>query len=293
MSQLQSSLGGAPGAREPRSGDAGAGSGAPALLGGPQGDDTSCARSRGTAPRRGGSRRPPRGRDPRNAARGAARARRSVLRRGAHEGMADAATGHAGAAAAGSRWPAAARAPRRSGRCRGGARCRSPSPSRWLGVQRRPSKAASFFCTSTRASARSARFCQRAASSSSSAIFLSRGEAICGTGPRFLANPANSPRSRAARQVARWDEYRPSRRSRAPTAPGVLHPSASRTIFRLYSRVNRRLVAFDTTSISGPPRARSAVLIGLRSLLALDSKLPGGHCLAHVGREGAGQIPLR
>jgi hypothetical protein len=28
------------------------------------------------------------------------------------------------------------------------------------------------------------------------------------------------------------------------------------------------------------------VLIGLRSLLALDTKLPGGYCLTHVGREG-------
>jgi hypothetical protein len=46
-----------------------------------------------------------------------------------------------------------------------------------------------------------------------------------------------------------------------------------RTILRLYSRVNRRLVAFATTSISGPARARSAVL-------------PGGHCLTHIGREG-------
>jgi hypothetical protein len=50
----------------------------------------------------------------------------------------------------------------------------------------------------------------------------------------------------------RREEYRPSRRRRAPTAPGVIHRSASRTIFRWYSRVNRRRVAFATTSISGP-----------------------------------------
>jgi hypothetical protein len=92
---------------------------------------------------------------------------------------------------------------------------------------------------------------------------LSRESVARGTGPRFFRAPARSPRSRAARHVARCEEYSPSRRSSAPTAPGVLHPSASRTIFRLYSSVNRRRVAFATTSISGPPRARSTVLIGL------------------------------
>src|SRR5439155_1313121 len=88
------------------------------------------------------------------------------------------------------------------------------------------------------------------------------------------------------RHVVRCEEYSPSRRSNAPTAPGVLQASASRTIFRLYSTVNRRRVAFATTSIAGPPRACSNALIALRSCLALDSKLPGGHCLTHVGREG-------
>src|SRR5207247_2356172 len=105
-------------------------------------------------------------------------------------------------------------------------------------------------------------------------------------GPRFLAAPASSPRSRAARHVVRWDEYSPSRRSNAPTAPGVLQPSAPLTIFRLYSTVNRRRVAFATTSIADPPRACSHALIALQSCLALDTKLPGGHCLTHIGREG-------
>ena len=117
-------------------------------------------------------------------------------------------------------------------------------------------------------------------------IRLSRGSGPWGTGPRFFAAPANSPRSRAARHAVRCEEYRPSRRSRAPTAPGVLQPSASRTIFRLYSTVNRRRLAFATTSTSGSTRAISVPLIGLRSLLALDIKLPGSHCLTHIGREG-------
>src|SRR5207244_8258090 len=88
------------------------------------------------------------------------------------------------------------------------------------------------------------------------------------------------------RHVVRWEEYNPSRRSSAPIPPGVLQASASRTIFRLYSTVNRRRVAFATTSIADPPRACSNALIALQSCLALDTKLPGGHCLTHIGREG-------
>ena len=91
-----------------------------------------------------------------------------------------------------------------------------------------------FFCTSIRASARSARFRQNAFSRSNSVIRLSRGSRTLGTGPRFFTVlSARSPRSRAARQVVRCDEYSPSRRSSAPTAPEVLHRSASWTIFRL------------------------------------------------------------
>ena len=81
-------------------------------------------------------------------------------------------------------------------------------------------------------------------------------------------------------------QYSPSRRNNAPTGPGVLQPSASRTIFRLYSTVNRRRVAFATTSIAGPTTASSNALITLQSSLALDTKPPGGPCLTHIGREG-------
>src|SRR5258706_10007587 len=89
---------------------------------------------------------------------------------------------------------------------------------------------------------------------------------------------ARSPRSRAARHAVRLEEYRPSRRSNAPTAPGVLQPSASRRIFPLYSTVNRRRVAFATTSTSDAA-AIAVAFIDLRSLLALDTKLEGGLCL--------------
>src|SRR5207247_1984673 len=116
------------------------------------------------------------------------------------------------------------------------------------------------------------------------------GSGTRGTRPRFFAAPANCPRSRAARHVVRCEEYSPSRRSSAPIAPGVLQPSASRTIFRLYSSGNCRRVAFAVTSVSGPPRARSSTLIVLQSLLALDTKLPRGRCLTHIGREGGARL---
>src|SRR5207245_10247151 len=148
-----------------------------------------------------------------------------------------------------------------------------------------PSNAATCFCRATSASARSARFCHRLRSRACSASFLSRGSTTRRAGPRFFGAPASSPRSRAARHVVRCEEYSPSRRSNAPTAPGVLQPSASLTIFRLYSTVNRRRVAFATTSIPDPPRACSHALIALQSCLALDTKLPRGHCLTHIARE--------
>ena len=50
--------------------------------------------------------------------------------------------------------------------------------------------------------------------------------------------------------------------------------------------MNRRRVAFATTSTSDSTSAISVAFMGLRSLLALDTKLPGGHCLTHIGREG-------
>src|SRR5437867_3305880 len=119
-----------------------------------------------------------------------------------------------------------------------------------------PSNAATCFCRATRASARSARFCHRLISRACSASFLSRGSTTRRAGPRGFAAPASSPRSRAARHVVRCEEYSPSRRNNAPTAPGVLQPSASRTIFRLYSTVNCRRVALATTSIAGPRRLK-------------------------------------
>src|SRR4030095_4169918 len=143
-------------------------------------------------------------------------------------------------------------------------RC-GPSPSGFLVLERRPQQRRDFFCTSTSASARSARFFHFAISRSWSAICLSRGSGGGAFGPRFFgASASSSPRSRAARHVVRCEEYSPSRRSSAPIAPGVVHRSASRTMRRLYSAVKRRRCGLATTSVSavvttgGSPRTPAA-----------------------------------
>src|SRR3954447_13291418 len=137
------------------------------------------------------------------------------------------------------------------------------------------------------ASARSARVVTFVIWRSSSAIFLSRGSTGAALGPRFFvaAPGASSPRSRARRQVVRWDENSPSRRSSAPISPRPLQDPASFTILRLYSTVNARRLAFSGTSVTSP-RDVIAVAVLVGSLLALLSKLLGSSCLTHVGREG-------
>ena len=72
----------------------------------------------------------------------------------------------------------------------------------------------------------------------------------------FGARPSSSAFSLCLRHVARWEEYRPSRLSRAPTAPGLpLQASASSRIFFLYCAENLLLRALTGTSGSGLPSA--------------------------------------
>src|SRR5437867_2711365 len=186
-----------------------------------------------------------------------------------------------------------------------------------LSGRRIPRISESFFWTSIRASARSARAERRAISRSLAASSRSRGSGICVLGPRFFgASPASSPRSRAERQAVRLEEYTPSLLSRAPSSPGR-QASACFRIFRLYSAVNRRRLGLSETSGSGAdPKAPAAggasaeTPVALRApsvpaapripskdsncgifidlnLPALLTKLQGGQCLTHVGREGA------
>ena len=73
--------------------------------------------------------------------------------------------------------------------------------------------------------------------------------------PRFCgARPASWPRSRCARHVVMCDEYSPSRRRSAPTAPGspdAIAASASRRMRCLYSAESCRRLARSTTSADG------------------------------------------
>jgi hypothetical protein len=80
-------------------------------------------------------------------------------------------------------------------------------------------------------------------------IHADRGSAMTSPSPAVVGRPGQ-----------------PQRRARGRDAePRSDQASASRTIFRLYSTVNRRRVAFATTSIAGPTTACSNALITLQS----------------------------
>src|SRR5581483_8573897 len=101
---------------------------------------------------------------------------------------------------------------------------------------------------------------------------------------RFGVRPASSPRPRARRHTTKCDEYNPSRRSKAPTAPGVVHASASLRIRRLYSAVYVRRRGFAATCTSSATTATCASIGSSR--LALLSNFGGRDCLTHPGTEG-------
>ena len=134
----------------------------------------------------------------------------------------------------------------------------------------------------------------RRVSRSNSAMRVSRTSFGGAFGPRFTDPvPANAPAAPCRRQVLRLDEYNPSRRNKAPTSPTFLHLSASLTIRRLYSPLNRRRVAFSATSGSGPspvrPAAPRATPVALRApSVPRDAVCRGGpRALAHDRQAGA------
>src|ERR1022692_2790575 len=68
-------------------------------------------------------------------------------------------------------------------------------------------------------------------------------------GPRFCGvKPWRMPALRSRRQVTRWDEYKPSRRSKAPISRDFLAWLVSAKICCLYSTVNLRRLALAITS---------------------------------------------
>src|SRR3954454_13328787 len=87
-------------------------------------------------------------------------------------------------------------------------------------------------------------------------------------GPRFWgANAWRTTASRSRRQVVNREEYKPSRRRRAPTPPEPFARSASARIRCLYSAVKRRRLAWATTSGLGWVFGSAPVLpsVALRS----------------------------
>ena len=104
-----------------------------------------------------------------------------------------------------------------------------------------------------------------------------------GTAPA-LGQGLEAPASRWRRQSTRWEEYRPSRRSRAPICPGSVAVSASFRIASLYSAVNLRRLGRSGTSGSGGTRPScplgalviSAVDISAVSFPALEWLLSSG-----------------
>ena len=76
-------------------------------------------------------------------------------------------------------------------------------------------------------------------------------------GPRGLANACKVPSRRARRQAVSCEEYRPSRRSKAPTSPGARQASASSSTRSLYWALKyRRLALSGTSGQAGTPQGR-------------------------------------
>src|SRR5664280_1215998 len=119
----------------------------------------------------------------------------------------------------------------------------------------------------------------------------------CGAGrPRGPVRPERAPARYNRRHSTRWDLYRPSRRSRALTAPGSAAALASSTIRRLYSAVKRRRTGRSLTSGSGigkawPTRARGAKgssisFVDPLPALAACHLFPAGGCLTRSWQKG-------
>src|SRR6516165_8920500 len=116
----------------------------------------------------------------------------------------------------------------------------------------RPSSAAFFFCTSMMISAFRS-FSVSWPSWRRSFSFSSASGSRWDLRPRLRGVRASRlPAWRSRRQLTRCEEYKPSRRSSAPTPPGVAAASsASCTMRSLYAAVKTRRFALATTSGSG------------------------------------------
>src|ERR1035438_8597491 len=119
----------------------------------------------------------------------------------------------------------------------------------------RPNSAATFFWTSITMSALRNSSTRRWFSRRS-CWFSSTTGSYLDLGPRLWGDKAwRTPASRSHRQVFNKEEYNPSRRSTAPIPPEPLAASTSCKMRSLYSAVNRRRLAWATTSGSGRSEA--------------------------------------
>src|SRR5688572_22268113 len=102
-----------------------------------------------------------------------------------------------------------------------------------------PKISESFFWISITFSACASFLRNRAFSRSAFASASASGERVL-FGPRLRPKASNLPALACTLQFATWDEYSPSRRSRAPISPVPLQTSAWATICALYAAVKRR-----------------------------------------------------
>src|SRR3990167_7848015 len=136
-----------------------------------------------------------------------------------------------------------------------------------------PKISETFFWSSTKPSARSARALSRAVSRSRALSLSANGFLGLGEGPRFRDNPSSSPRSRCLRPWVKLEEYSPSRLSSAPISPRPLQASAARKTRSLYSAVYRRRTGLAITSTSEGDNPNPSIVSIIDSLLAPYSTL--------------------
>ena len=96
-------------------------------------------------------------------------------------------------------------------------------------------------------------------------------------------------RSSCLLHAVRCEEYKPSRRSIAPSSPTFVQAAAALRILRLYSAVNRRREVFSGTSVSRTVRAADSsfgFIFRAFSAPSIYKELGPGDCLSIVGTEG-------
>jgi len=135
---------------------------------------------------------------------------------------------------------------------------------------------------------------RRAFSPSSSATRRSCALGGCALRPRLRGvSPASSPASRWRRHVVRFDEYRPSRRSSAPSSPGVsaIGLLNDRALVLRREPPPRGLLGHLRIGPRpvGRPHGSGSGRYGLPSVIFSSpySNSPGGRCLTYIGTEGA------